>query len=91
MIQLTAKEWQYDPNEVRSSSGEVVFEVKNGGLIEHNFIVEDQTKRKRAEIPYIEPGQALRVSANLPPGTYTMYCGLPGHREAGMVATLRLR
>ena len=91
IIQLTAKEWRYEPKEVSSSPGDVIFEVNNGGLIEHNFVVEDQAKKKRAEIPYIEPGETLRATVTLPPGTYTIYCGLPGHRDAGMIATLSLR
>lgn len=90
-IQLTASEWRYEPKEVNSSPGDITFEVKNGGLIEHNFVVEDQAKRKRAEIPYIEPGETLKATVTLPPGTYTIYCGLPGHRDAGMIATLSLR
>lgn len=91
IIKLTAKEWRYEPGEVSSSSGEMTFEVNNGGLIEHNFVVVDVAAQKRAEIPYIEPGQTLRATANLLPGVYTIYCGLPGHRDAGMVATLRVR
>lgn len=91
IIKVTAKEWRYEPGEVSSSTGETIFEVSNGGLIEHNFVVVDAATQKRAEIPYIEPGQTLRATANLQPGVYTIYCGLPGHRDAGMVATLRVR
>ena len=91
VVQLTAREWQYDPKEVTSSPGDLVFEVTNRGQIEHNFVIEDQARQKRAEIPDIEPGQTFRVAVHLRPGTYTIYCSLPGHREAGMIATLRLR
>jgi uncharacterized cupredoxin-like copper-binding protein len=90
-IQLTAREWRYEPKEVSASPGDVTFEVKNGGLIEHNFVVEDQAKKKRVEIPYIEPGQTLEATVTLQPGTYTIYCSLPGHKDAGMIATLNLR
>jgi plastocyanin len=90
-FQLTAREWRYDPKEVVTSSGDLVFYVTNGGLIEHNFVLEDLTNTKRAEIPYMEPGETFKVTMTLPPGTYTIYCSLPGHRDAGMVATLRLR
>ncbi|HLW49021.1 MAG TPA: plastocyanin/azurin family copper-binding protein [bacterium] len=91
IIQLTAREWRYEPKDVSSVSGDVVFNVKNGGLIEHNFVIEDQAHNKRAEIPYIEPGQTLAAIVTLPPGTYTIYCSLPGHRDVGMVATLQLK
>jgi uncharacterized cupredoxin-like copper-binding protein len=43
------------------------------------------------EIPYIEPGQTLETTVTLQPGTYTIYCSLPGRRDAGMIATLRLK
>ena len=89
-IQLTAREWRYEPKEIHSPGGDVVFEVKNGGFIEHNFVIEDAARKKRAEITYIEPGQTLEVTVTLPPGTYTIYCSLPGHKDAGMAATLRL-
>jgi len=90
IIHMTAREWRYEPKEVNLSQGDVIFDVKNGGLIEHNFVVEDEAKKKRAEIPYIEPGQTLETTVTLEPGTYTIYCSLPGHRDVGMIATLRL-
>jgi uncharacterized cupredoxin-like copper-binding protein len=91
MIQFTAREWRYEPGQLSWSSGDIVFAVKNGGQIEHNFVIEDDARKKRAEIPYIEPGETLEVTVTLPPGTYTIYCSLPGHRDVGMVATLRLK
>ena len=34
------------------------------------------------------PGETKEVSVNLPAGTYTFICDVPGHEEAGMVGTL---
>jgi len=33
-------------------------------------------------------GDSTTVTVNLPAGTYTFYCSVPGHKEAGMTGTL---
>jgi uncharacterized cupredoxin-like copper-binding protein len=33
-------------------------------------------------------GSDRQVTFNAPPGTYTFYCAIPGHRQAGMVGTI---
>ena len=30
----------------------------------------------------------VSMTINAPAGTYIFYCGVPGHKEAGMVGTL---
>ena len=37
---------------------------------------------------YLKPGESKTLIVNLPPGNYTFYCSIPGHRPAGMVGTL---
>ncbi len=90
-VQLIASEFRFDPREVTAAPGEVRFLVKNQGAIEHNFVLENGARKTVAEIPIIEPGQALEIQAAVQAGTYTMYCSLPGHRDAGMVASLKVR
>jgi plastocyanin len=36
----------------------------------------------------VSPGSTSTVTATLKKGTYTYYCPVPGHRQAGMVGTL---
>jgi uncharacterized cupredoxin-like copper-binding protein len=89
-VQLIAREFRFDPREVTAAPGEITFLVKNQGTIEHNFVLDNSAGRTVAEISVIEPGQALEIQAAVQAGTYTIYCSLPGHREAGMVATLEV-
>lgn len=87
-VRMTAGEFFFAPRQVTALPGTVTFTLRNGGAIEHDFVVETPGGARVAEIPVIEPGQTLETTATLAAGTYTIYCSLPGHREAGMVATL---
>ena len=63
---------------------DVQFDVTNVGAAIHSFVVEDQGIAT-AQLP---GGGTESVTVNLPPGTYTVICDVPGHKELGMVATL---
>ena len=41
--------------------------------------------------PVVSNGGTSTVSTSLKPGTYTFYCSVPGHRQAGMVGTLTVK
>jgi uncharacterized cupredoxin-like copper-binding protein len=49
----------------------------------HNFTIEGTDYA----VDY-DPEATVDVTVNLPAGTYTFYCNIPGHREAGMEGTL---
>jgi len=90
-IGLVEKEFLFTPKDVVVRwGGGIAFVVKNQGAIEHNFVLEAPGGTTVAQITTIEPGETGRVTATLPAGIYTIYCSLPGHRDAGMVATLRV-
>ena len=55
----------------------------NAGSLEHDFSI-DALRIS----PNVRPGQTVRIVIDAPPGEYPVYCSLPGHREAGMAATL---
>ena len=64
----------------------VKLNVKNAGAVEHNFIVEKTT----IKIEAIQPGETKTASGDLKAGQYKVVCNIPGHAEAGMVATLKV-
>jgi uncharacterized cupredoxin-like copper-binding protein len=90
MVRLSAKEFLFQPNQLVANTGRVTFVVQNQGAIEHDLVIAGAGGAPVAQIAIMEPGETGTVDATLPPGTYTLYCNLPGHKEAGMVATLRV-
>ncbi len=88
VIDVVAKEWAFEPATISARAGRVTFRVKNDGVVEHNFVLE---RRPGAEVSGIRPGEVRALTVTLEPGTYTALCNLPGHQEAGMVASLRVR
>ncbi|MET0729524.1 MAG: multicopper oxidase domain-containing protein [Acidimicrobiales bacterium] len=59
--------------------------VMDDGAIAHNLVIEDTDLRT----PDLNAGDdAVLELADLEPGTYTMFCQVSGHREAGMEAEL---
>ena len=61
-------------------AGELTFQAKNDGKIPHDLAIKqtgDKTK-------LIQPGGTAELKVTLKPGTYELYCTVPGHEAAGM-------
>lgn len=76
-------DWADAPSEI--PTGDVAFEMVNEGQILHNLVVEELGDELIAEA---EGGETDTGTATLDAGEYTVYCDVPGHREAGMVTTV---
>lgn len=90
-LQLEASETAlaYDTDQLSAEAGAVTIDFKNPSAIPHNVVIEENGK----ELPSFEPiaeGEDS-VTAELKPGTYTFFCSVPGHREAGMEGTLTVK
>ena len=72
------------------ASGDVTFVVQNPSSLAHNFGIEGNGVKAISKA--IGPRKTLNLTLKgLPSGEYTIICTLPGHREAGMIATLTLK
>jgi plastocyanin len=56
----------------------------------HDIAIEDSSGKTIGQTEPIAE-DANSVVVDLKPGTYTYYCTLPGHREAGMEGTLTVK
>jgi uncharacterized cupredoxin-like copper-binding protein len=83
----TADGMSFEPKMIKVAPGqEVTFVVKNEGAQDHEF----ESDEAGIEEVIIPAGRERRVNWTAPsrPGTFPVYCDLPGHREAGMELTV---
>jgi plastocyanin len=90
-LQLEASETElaFDTTKLSAEAGKVTIDFKNPSALEHNVVIE-QNGKELAGFEPITQGEESE-SAELKPGTYTFYCSVPGHREAGMEGTLTVK
>lgn len=87
-VAVTESEFKIVLATPKVAPGKVTFAVKNAGHIGHDLVVSGAGVPATAKTPLLAPGKTGTVSVTLAAGTYTLYCSVPGHRAAGMVATL---
>jgi plastocyanin len=80
----------YEQKNLVSKPGKVTIDFTNPAALEHDVAIEGPEGEQIAVSPLIAEGKTS-VSADLPPGKYTFFCTVPGHREAGMEGTLTVK
>jgi plastocyanin len=76
----------YDAKQLSAKAGKVTIDMTNMSPVEHDVAVAQGTTVV-GQTP-VFTGGSKSVTLNLKPGTYTFYCTVPGHRQAGMEGTL---
>jgi plastocyanin len=88
VVQVTAVEYHYTLSRTTVPAGKVILEFINRGQDEHNLNVQPSTGTSAAAFPTVTPGTVTKLEVELRPGTYTLFCSLPGHEAKGMKASL---
>lgn len=84
-ISVTAVDIAFEEEELTiPADTDVTVTVTNNGFLQHDWVVEDTDIAS----PMLNGGDSAEVVVNLPAGTYTYYCSVAGHREAGMQGSL---
>jgi len=76
----------YDTKQLKAKAGKVSIDFSNASPIEHNVTIAQGSRVLSATPTFTSGSKTLTVT--IAPGTYTFYCSVPGHRQAGMEGTL---
>jgi uncharacterized cupredoxin-like copper-binding protein len=91
-VEVTATEYRFEPSAVEVAGGAqtVRFKLDNAGAVAHDLRV-----RRGADdlggTPIFAPGRSAGARMKLTPGSYEIFCSVPGHEEQGMRGTLIVR
>jgi plastocyanin len=80
----------FDQKSATAKAGNVTIDFKNNQSLQHDVTVADSSGKILGATQLVSSGSAT-ATVQLSPGTYTFYCSVPGHREAGMQGTLTVK
>jgi plastocyanin len=83
-------ELAYTTTSATAKSGQVNIQFTNPQPLPHDVKVEDSSGNEIGGTETIAEGSDS-ATVDLKPGTYTFFCSVPGHREAGMEGTLTVK
>lgn len=75
---------RFDKATLRAASGTLTIELDNPAALSHNIAIEGVAKQGEV----VGQHGTSTLTTILEAGTYTYYCAVPGHRQAGMQGTL---
>ena len=86
--------------EVKNDSKEVIHEMLVAPVANQDVVlpfnanenrVDEEAAKDLGEVSELDPGQSGALTLDLKPGTYVLYCNIPGHFMAGMWTTLTVK
>lgn len=87
-VAVSLQEWGLVPAELTLTAGTYTFEGSNDGTIPHALaLTGNGISAATPDVSY-PAGESQSFTVDLVAGTYEVFCPVPGHKEAGMLATL---
>lgn len=100
-VNSTLGEFWVRPDKTSVPAGKIEFTVRNTGQVEHELMVERMPMKMDAPgqpnedasqgmIEDMAPGESGKMTVNLKPGMYVLFCNVAGHYAAGQHTMLRV-
>ena len=87
-VVVSLQEFSLTPSEISLAAGPVTFVGVNDGSVLHALAIEgDGVSAATPDASYAS-GSSQSFTVELAPGTYQLICPVPGHKDAGMLATV---
>jgi uncharacterized cupredoxin-like copper-binding protein len=81
-VEVTEVEYKIRLPESSLAAGTYTFKVRNDGKVPHDLVVEGEGVDEKT--PTLDGGKSGSLTVELKPGTYDVYCSIPGHKQLGM-------
>jgi uncharacterized cupredoxin-like copper-binding protein len=81
-VKVTEVDFKIQLPKTTFKAGPTTFQVTNSGKVPHDLVVKGNGVN--AKTPLLNPGQSKTLKVDLKPGTYELYCSVPGHKQLGM-------
>ncbi len=84
---IVVKDFTLDPRNL-SVKSTVTLAVTNQGPTIHNISIRDASGTVVGATKDLKTGESETLSVEIPAGSYTMFCSLPGHESLGIKGAL---
>jgi plastocyanin len=80
----------FTSEKITAKAGKDTVNFTNSSPVPHDVHIEDSSGKELGGTEVIQEG-SNSAEVELKPGTYTFFCSVPGHRQAGMEGTLTVK
>ena len=87
---VIVKDFKIEPVDIKVQGKTVSLAVMNQGPTVHNVTIRDASGTVIVATKDLKPGESETISATLAPGSYILFCSLPGHESLGTKGTLEV-
>ena len=82
---------KYDPTKLNANVGNIAIVLTNDSAVPHDVAVKGSDGKSLGTSKEITKSETTLALKNVKAGSYTFFCTVPGHEQAGMKGTLSVR